>query len=313
MSPAQFFPPLDEADPPQLMRHRFARIGPLAWLATSPDTSTATGAFGNAVLNMAWSFYMARHTGAKLCVVPTDPSRYGALCRLRCRDVPMVAPESCPAHMMAAVLRVARATRSPLRRIGLNPVSVDGPAEPPATGPRALYHPFFGLNFRRLFVEQPLQVTLGFEDAGDTEALAAALSLKGGRRIVTLHVRESGFKAAQGISDRDKDVVRNACVHSYAPAIDWLVERGFLVVRIGDSSMTPMSRPGVMDLATSPRRTLALELWCIQRSAFFIATDSGPYNLCLLFNVPCLATNMTHVIGGVPAPFGRQVHPASRR
>ena len=62
------------------------------------------------------------------------------------------------------------------------------------------------------------------------------------RPIVTLHVRESGYKEVLGIVDREKDSVRNADVDSYATATDWLIERGYQVVRFGDPQMKPFRR-----------------------------------------------------------------------
>ena len=46
--------------------------------------------------------------------------------------------------------------------------------------------------------------------------------------------------------------------------------RGYTVVRLGDPSMTPLSHPGVIDLATSPARTNLLEVYCLLRSAFIV-------------------------------------------
>jgi len=131
-------------------------------------------------------------------------------------------------------------------------------------------------------------------------ARVVARGIDAERKLVTLHVREPAYKAALGIADRWKDHVRNARIDSYFEAIDWLVAQGYLVVRIGDPQMTPVRRAGVIDLATSEPRDAQLELWCVLHSRFFISTDCGPYNLAVLGNVPCLATNMSHVIGGYP-------------
>jgi putative glycosyltransferase (TIGR04372 family) len=164
----------------------------------------------------------------------------------------------------------------------------------------SLYRPSFGLNMRRLLAEEPLAVRLSDEDLREVQPQVQALGLSDGQPIVTLHVREAGYKASTGVEDRAKDTVRNARIESYLPAIDWLVSHGYTVVRIGDSSMAPLQRDGVIDLATLPSHSLGLDLYYVKRSAFFIATDSGPYNLSLLCDTPCLATNMTHVLGAYP-------------
>lgn len=278
------------------MRHRFARMGTRAWLATSPDTH----AFGNAILNVTWSFYMARATGAVLCLEPTSSTHYPALWRVECQGVDSVRAGSAGAKHMGRVLTSLSWLPFPMDRLSRT-MYVTGPtAPPPNTIDPWLYYPSFGLNMRRLLAEEPLAVGLSEEDLREVQPQVQALGLSDGQPMVTIHVREGGSKTASGITDRAKDVVRNASLDSYLPAIDWLVSRGFLVVRIGDPSMRPLRRDGVVDLATFPARSLALDLFCVQRSAFFLATDSGPFNLALLCDVPCLATNVTHFLGAYP-------------
>jgi putative glycosyltransferase (TIGR04372 family) len=272
------------------MRHRLARLGGRRWLATAPDTHS----LGNAVLNLAWSFLMARKVRATLCLEPLEPHRYPELWRLRCRGVDVV-------PMGSAAARRALETAARLAPIlgwtGAVDSAVSGDAVPDGVRDPWRFRTGFGLDFRRLLAEARLEVALGPGDRARVEADAAALGLDGDRPLVTLHVREATSKADV---DRDKDVVRNASVAAYVPAIDWLVSEGYQVVRIGDPSMTPVRREGVVDLAHAPARSLGLDVFCVRRSAFFVATDSGPYNLALLCDTPCLGTNMTHLIGAYP-------------
>jgi putative glycosyltransferase (TIGR04372 family) len=252
------------------MRYHLARMGQDDWLVTFPDTH----AFGNAILNVTWSFLMARERGLTLCMQPLQPERFSALWRLRCQGVRSAEPT-------AACLGSVEA----------------GADDAPDSRPQ---QPILGLNVRRLLVEAPLDVSLSEADEREVAPVAASLGLTSNSPIVALHVREAGYKPSQGVEDRGKDAVRNAALQSYIPAIDWLVSRGFLVARIGDASMTPMRRAGVVDLATRPERSLALELLAVKRSRFLIATDSGPYNLSFLLNVPSLLTNVTHFLGAYP-------------
>jgi putative glycosyltransferase (TIGR04372 family) len=283
--------PIDPSLPPGPMRHRLARLGTRTWLATAPDTHS----LGNAVLNVAWSFFMARHVRAPLCFEPLDRSRFPELWRLGCDGVEQVLASKNTAlgHVFGAAAWLAPV-------LGWTGVvtSADGPAGAgDDAGGASLRRMGFGLDFRRLFAEQPLDVRLHGDDEERVAVQAAALGLADDRPIVTLHVREDGYK---GAADREKDMVRSASLQTYLPALDWLVSRGYTVVRIGDPSMTPLQREGVVDLAAFPERSLGFDVHCIRRSAFFIATDSGPYNLSLLCNTPCLATNMTHVLGAYP-------------
>jgi putative glycosyltransferase (TIGR04372 family) len=140
----------------------------------------------------------------------------------------------------------------------------------------------------------PLRLSLPVEREREAAAAARTFGIGPGDPIVTVHVRESGYRATAGLRQRPLDELRNARIEAYGEAMDTLVQRGFTVVRLGDPTMTPVARPGVIDLATSDRRTEWLETWCIQRSAFLIGCDSGPSWLAFLLGVPVLTVNALH-------------------
>lgn len=276
------------------MDYALLRVGPGRLLVTRPDTN----AYGNATLNMATSFQLGRHLGATLCVAPINPERHQALCALECDEVSRWPAGARPAAVALALCGAAA-------RVGLS-----GRGNPGIVGTLAALgeggagtaeeRAYFGLDLREAYATRPLPVRLSASALQRIRAGREALGLGENSRLVTLHVRESGYKAAHGSVDREKDAARNASIESYLPAIDWLVSRGYTVVRFGDPLMTPLTHPGVVDLATSSHRTPELEIWAVLESRFFIASDSGPYNLSVLSGVPCLAVNMTHHIGGYP-------------
>jgi putative glycosyltransferase (TIGR04372 family) len=142
-----------------------------------------------------------------------------------------------------------------------------------------------------------LSRTLRLPSSLEREALASAVraGIDASAPLVTVHVRESGYRAAAGLRQRGWDDLRNARIESYHKAFAALVERGFTVVRLGDPTMTPVTLPGVVDLATSPARTEALEAWCVLRSRFLIGSDSGPSWLAFLLGVPVLTVNAVHL------------------
>ncbi|MDO8794123.1 MAG: TIGR04372 family glycosyltransferase [Vicinamibacterales bacterium] len=164
---------------------------------------------------------------------------------------------------------------------------------PPA---RQVHH---GYDVRRLCLEQPLRVGFQAEDEARAREAAGALGLLD-RPLVTLHVRDGGSKRDASTGGFARDVSRDARIESYLPAIDLLVSRGYTVARIGDPEMSPIQHTGLVDVATHPGHDLLLDLWCVRNSRFFIAGDSGPYMLSWLFNVPCLAANITNVLGVFP-------------
>ena len=94
--------------------------------------------------------------------------------------------------------------------------------------------------------------------------------------------------------------MRNARIESYFEVADYLVRRGYTVIRLGDPSMTPVDRPGVVDLATSPARTNLLEIYCLLRSDLIVAGESAYVNLICLTNTPILLVNVTEPISACP-------------
>lgn len=157
---------------------------------------------------------------------------------------------------------------------------------------------YFGLDFRLCYARQPLAMRLPAAADDRARGKARELGLEPAR-LVAVHARESGFKARAG-GESAADAMRNARIESYLPAIDRLVAGGFTVVRIGDASMSPLVHAGVVDLATSAARTDALELWVLLHAALFVAGDSGPFAAAQLSPAPCLAVNVTNVLGGYP-------------
>lgn len=142
----------------------------------------------------------------------------------------------------------------------------------------------------------PPRLSLHLPPPHDEAAARAAArhGISSGAAIVTVHVRESGYRASSDLRQRGWDASRNAGISSYRKAFAALVERGYTVVRLGDSTMTPVNLPGVVDLATSADSSQLLELWCVARSGFFIGSDSGPSWLAALLDVPLLTVNAVH-------------------
>lgn len=158
--------------------------------------------------------------------------------------------------------------------------------------------------WRRRLVLDPLPAHMTRRGAQRAAAAAARVGIDLEAKFVTLHVRERGYKIGREFQDakgdpRD-DSTRNARIETHFDAIDLLVERGYTVVRIGDPSMTRVSRAGVVDLATSPHRDPVLEVECIFRSEFLVCGESGPLSVAYLTNTPMLTLNATDPIGAFP-------------
>jgi putative glycosyltransferase (TIGR04372 family) len=126
--------------------------------------------------------------------------------------------------------------------------------------------------------------------------------------IVTLHVREAGFKKGRETHDKENkdgryvrdDNTRNADINNCIPAIKRLIEKGYKVVRIGDASMTPLIQDGVVDVATSEFRQAFIDLYVISISKFVVCSESGPPSVAMLFNIPALLINVTDPVSTFP-------------
>ena len=150
---------------------------------------------------------------------------------------------------------------------------------------------------------EPIETFIREDLAEDTARTAAKIGITPGMKLVCMHARESGYKAGKEAQDRGSrrvDSTRNARIETYFDAMDYLVARGYTVVRIGDRSMAPVRRKGVIDLATHPLRTGMVELFCMLHSAFIMCGESGPFSVSYLTNTPMAVVNGTCPIGGYP-------------
>lgn len=150
---------------------------------------------------------------------------------------------------------------------------------------------------------EPLETRLAPEVLEQARAEAAAVGVTDDMKLVAVHCREDGYKTGRDTDSKGSlrvDATRNARIETHFEAIDYLVGLGYTVVRVGDPSMTPVVRPGVIDLATHPKRTGLAELVCMFRSRFLICGESGPLNVSYLTNTPVAIVNSTCPIGGYP-------------
>jgi putative glycosyltransferase (TIGR04372 family) len=158
--------------------------------------------------------------------------------------------------------------------------------------------------YRRRLLRDPVPVQLHRAASEEAARQARAHGIAPDARLVCIHAREAGYKFGGEIHDikpnsRD-DRTRNARIESYLDAADYLIGRGYAVIRLGDPSMTPVHHPGVVDLATSPTRTNLLEVYCLLRSDFIICGESAFVNVIYLTNTPMLLVNATEPISAYP-------------
>jgi len=143
-------------------------------------------------------------------------------------------------------------------------------------------------NYNRQF-DRPL-IELSVEDLQRGRAETAQF-LPPGRPFVTVHVRDSGF-----YNDTNR-TTRNADIRSYEPAFRYLIESGFIVVRLGDPSMVRIDDmvarcgPGLVDYPHLPARSTFLDIYLAASCEFFLGCNSGVQALAIIFNKPSCLVN----------------------
>jgi putative glycosyltransferase (TIGR04372 family) len=121
--------------------------------------------------------------------------------------------------------------------------------------------------------------------------------VKRGDKFVCLHVRESGFHTAS-------DGHRNAPLEDYFTAIEAITQRGVWVIRMGDSSMSPMpSMKRVIDYPHTDAKSPSMDVFLCAECHFFIGTHSGLSHVPYSFGRPSVMTNW--VVTGLLPPFPR--------
>lgn len=118
-----------------------------------------------------------------------------------------------------------------------------------------------------------------------SESQLTKLGVNPGDAFVGIHIRES----------HTANHLRSQPISSYVEPIKYLTQLGFKVIRLGNPSMTKMPElPGLLDLSQGENHKI-LHAYVIAKAKFFIATNSGPGSIPMLFNVPTLHTNVTSI------------------
>ena len=105
--------------------------------------------------------------------------------------------------------------------------------------------------------------------------------------IVVLHARADNYHGLE------KQAFRNADIDTYTPAIKYLLNAGFQVVRIGDRGMPRLriSRKGYFELPFAVDYEHELDPFFISRAAFMIGCQSGPCAYARALGTPLLSVN----------------------
>lgn len=169
--------------------------------------------------------------------------------------------------------------------------------------------------FRRRLLRDAAPLTLpGRVDRRCAQTLEA-LGVAPDAPMVAVHVRESGYKLGREVRDKviaradavgaevsylRDDATRDGDIDEILDGLDTLVGSGFVLVRLGDPTMRPVVRPGIVDLASLPDRPPALELHVLARSRFLVGSESGPQLVAIATGTPTLIVGATDPISSYP-------------
>ena len=122
------------------------------------------------------------------------------------------------------------------------------------------------------------------------ELRASRLGIQPDQPIVVLHTREHGYHRLRGHAFRNTDV------RNYIPAVRALVDRGYLVIRIGDRNMTSIRGdvPGLIELPRLTGYDPVLDAYFLEQCEFMISCQSGPCSLARALGKPNLVANAVY-------------------
>lgn len=152
---------------------------------------------------------------------------------------------------------------------------------------------------------QYLPVTLSAKAQQRAQRMRQEMGLPLNDWFVILHVRESGFYKNTSL-ERDLWNYRNASVQNYLKGIETITKAGGWVVRVGDSSMTPLQpMQRVIDYIHTPFKSELMDLYLIQESKFAVVSDSGVGSVAFhLFQKPGVMVNSIPWSWGYPIRRG---------
>lgn len=160
------------------------------------------------------------------------------------------------------------------------------------TPPRKVIHEL--PDMRETFARDRVRTTLRPRSDELAERRMRELGLDPTRPFVTFHTR-----AYPPVDAGARYFLRGTRPATYADSVVRLAELGYQTIHVGREVE---SRALPVTVAVSPHdpQALRLQLWSIAHSRFFVASDSGPYQLSWLLGTPCLQTNLLNLLGLYP-------------
>jgi putative glycosyltransferase (TIGR04372 family) len=133
-------------------------------------------------------------------------------------------------------------------------------------------------------------------DISRGELALESIGISKGQWYVCFHVRTEGYHLNW---HKENPGTRNADILTYLPAMQEIIKKGGVVIRMGDSAMPPLPKQkGIYDYALSNLKSEFMDLFLCATCRFFVGTNSGLGLIPPIFGVKCAMTNWSPV--GLP-------------
>jgi len=115
------------------------------------------------------------------------------------------------------------------------------------------------------------------------------------KKFICLHVRDHFFH-----NDKKRRNFRNANINNYIKSIDFLIKKGFVVVRLGNSKSKKIKykNKNFFQYNYSEINSPLLDIYLVENCYFYVGTSSGPIDLAFAMNKPTLITNSVNIFSG---------------
>lgn len=115
------------------------------------------------------------------------------------------------------------------------------------------------------------------------------------KKFVCVHARESGYK--YNLYKDEKRTTRNSNINTYETAFEFLVSKGYLIIRMGDKSMAKLTHlkekfgNNIFDYAHSNIKSSRMDAYLFSHCEFSIVCNSGPSEIPSIFNKGIITVN----------------------
>ena len=126
--------------------------------------------------------------------------------------------------------------------------------------------------------------------------------LQEGEPFVCLLARDDAYLDNERLHSKNKGhwsyhSYRNSEIATYVPAMEWLADQGYWVLRMGKimSKPIPSEHPKIIDYAFHEEKSDLLDIWLFANCNFCITTSTGLDCISHIYKKPLLIINFAHL------------------